>query len=203
MTSRITFYTHYDDKYALVEDMFCGYIGEAVRDYHRPGRRKTIPPARRYRGYYNMLDCILNLYYNNLAFFRGPPGKKPRTLLLLPPYFLQCRRIYPKAQPSDGIKLSFAANRRAALCNGLWGVINECYASGTPREDMRKDIRSMFHDILVFALFSKKKRPVSALAGKQAKGRPMAARFFAVWLPVLCPGRIRIYSCRCSPFRLF
>jgi hypothetical protein len=44
----------------------------------------------------------------------------------------------------------------ALLCNGLWGVINECYASGTPREDMRKDIRSMFHDILVSPLFSKK-----------------------------------------------
>ena len=58
--------------------MFCDYIGEAVRDYHRL-QAENNPSREALQGYYNMLDCILNLYYNNLAFFRGPPRKETRT----------------------------------------------------------------------------------------------------------------------------
>ncbi len=33
-TSRITFYTYYEDKYALVNEMFADYIQEADQNYH-------------------------------------------------------------------------------------------------------------------------------------------------------------------------
>ena len=33
--SRITFYTHYEDKYVLAEELFSDYIAEADDNYHR------------------------------------------------------------------------------------------------------------------------------------------------------------------------
>jgi hypothetical protein len=44
----------------------------------------------------------------------------------------------------------------ALLCNGLWGVINECYTINTPWENIRKDIKEMYRDILLSDIFLKK-----------------------------------------------
>jgi len=153
MTSRITFYTHYDDKYALVEDMFRDYIDEAVRDYHRL-QAENNPSHTALQGYYNMLDCILNLYYNNLAFFsRTSPERNPYLYSAFY-HHIFCNVDEYIRRHSRQMAAKYPSRQTAALlCNGLWGVINECYASGTSRTDMRRDIRSMFHDILVSPLF--------------------------------------------------
>ena len=47
--SRITFYTYYDDKYALIDEMVADYIREADADYHRSNSRIT-PPATAPKG---------------------------------------------------------------------------------------------------------------------------------------------------------
>ena len=155
MTSRITFYTHYDDKYALAEDMFRGYVDEAVQDYYRL-QAENNPSRDALHGYYNMLDCILNLYYNNNSFFAwASPDRNPYLYSAFYHHIFDNVDDYIKRH-SRQMPSKYPSRQTAALlCNGLWGVINECYTGGISRTGMRRTLHSMFHDILTSGLFQK------------------------------------------------
>ena len=75
--SRITFYSHYNDKYALLDDIFNDMLRIGTEDYYR--RQEENNPARRLAaGYVNMLDSILELYYDRFDFFQHTnPEKNP------------------------------------------------------------------------------------------------------------------------------
>ena len=179
MTSRITFYTHYDDKYALVEDMFCGYIGEAVRTT-TDCRRKTIPPSREaLQGYYNMLDCILNLYYNNLAFFCGPPRKETRTYT---PLFTTIFSAM-STNISEGTAIRWHQTILRANCRALVQRPVGCYQRMLCEAERRgrtyARISVPCSTTSWFRPFFLRKTSCER-AGRKTKGRPMAA-LFVVW----------------------
>ena len=67
-TSRITFYTHYDDKYDLVDDISEDMIKMAQEEYQNL-QKKNNPSKDSVISYCNFLDCILNIYYKNIKFF--------------------------------------------------------------------------------------------------------------------------------------
>lgn len=152
-TSRITFYTYYEDKYALIEEMFDDYVREAVADYRRL-QLENNPAHTALGGYDNMLECILNLYYNNLNFFAAvAPEKNPylyslffRTVLSSVNSYVEDHRVQMPPKYSS-------RQTAALLCNGLWGVINECYHSASSPEEMRRSVKDMYHDILVSPVF--------------------------------------------------
>ena len=62
--SRITFYSHYSDKYALVDEIFQDMVALGTEDYEKmqqennPGRDEVI-------SYCNILDAIMELYYSH------------------------------------------------------------------------------------------------------------------------------------------
>lgn len=152
-TSRITFYTYYEDKYALAEDIFEDFVSEAVEDYHRlQGLNNAGNESM--GGYMNMLDCILNLYYNHIDFFSETTSSKN-------PYLYSCfyRHIFRSVQDyverhRKNIIPKYSAKQTAALlCNGLWGVINECYDSTKHPDAMRKAVTDMYTDILMSDIF--------------------------------------------------
>lgn len=66
--SRITFYAHYEDKYALAEEIFSDHIQEAQDKYHTL-QAENNPKNNGFIGYQNLLDAILSLYYDNYTFF--------------------------------------------------------------------------------------------------------------------------------------
>lgn len=66
--SRITFYSHYSDKYALLEDIFNDMLCIGTEDYYRR-QEENNPERGLVRGYVNMLSAILDLYYDRFDFF--------------------------------------------------------------------------------------------------------------------------------------
>lgn len=66
--SRITFYSHYSDKYALLEDIFNDMLWIGTEDYYRR-QEENNPERGLVRGYVNMLSAILDLYYDRFDFF--------------------------------------------------------------------------------------------------------------------------------------
>lgn len=154
-TSRITFYTYYEDKYDMMNELFMEYTHEAMRDYRRL-QNENNPEKDVLKGYYNLLDCILNLYYNNLPFFStATAAQNPYLYSSFYNYifdnlveYIDChqRQIVPK----------YSSRQTAALLsNGLLGVITECYFVGKPSPDTRNNIRSMYRDILASSIFVK------------------------------------------------
>ena len=75
--SRITFYSHYSDKYALLDEIFDDMLKLGTEDYYRR-QRENNPIGRLAAGYVNMLDAILQLYSDRFDFFRHTdPEKNP------------------------------------------------------------------------------------------------------------------------------
>lgn len=73
--SRITFYAHYEDKYALAEEIFSDHMQEAQDKYHML-QAENNPKNNGFIGYQNLLDAILSLYYDNYAFFSHTTSKE-------------------------------------------------------------------------------------------------------------------------------
>ena len=75
--SRITFYSHYNDKYALLDDIFEDMLSAGKADYYRR-QKENNPRGHLVAGYVNMLDCILEIYFDRYDFFRHTdPEKNP------------------------------------------------------------------------------------------------------------------------------
>ena len=66
--SRITFYSHYDDKYDLVSDISEDLLNSAQKEYQKL-QSENNPQKDPITSYCNFLDCILNMYHDNLNFF--------------------------------------------------------------------------------------------------------------------------------------
>ena len=67
--SRITFYTHYKDKFALLDDIFNDMLIIGKEGYHRR-QEENNPENNLTQGYLNVLDSILSLYYERYDFFQ-------------------------------------------------------------------------------------------------------------------------------------
>lgn len=153
-TSRITFYTHYDDKYDLAEDIFSDYVKEAVADYYRLQEQNN-PNRLALFGYYNMLDCILNLYSRNRKLFAMISSE--RNPYLYSAFYQHIfRSVYDYIiRHSAQMSPKYPPRQMAALiCNGLWGVITECCTREGDFEAVRGNIMSMFNDILQSDIFN-------------------------------------------------
>lgn len=158
LTSRITFYTHYEDKYALAAELFGDFAQIAVEDYHRLQAANN-PEKAVVQGYYNMLDCILNLYYSNLELFSMASPQK--NAFLYASFYHQLFHTLEKyvEKHSKQMPHKYSARQTAALlCNGLLGVINECYDSTLPPQKLRNDVREMYRDILMSPIFEAPKK---------------------------------------------
>lgn len=150
--SRITFYTYYDDKYSLVNEMFDDYTREAKENYAM--LQKSDNPGNNFLiEYDNLLECIIRLYYDNLDFFaQTSPQKNPylfaefqnHVFLSVANFFNEHKTLKPK----------YSAKQTASLiCGGLFGVINICNSSLMPASVVNKLTHSMYKDILLSDLF--------------------------------------------------
>lgn len=79
--SRITFYAHYSDKYALADDIFSDML-QIGTDIYRTKQEKENPGNDLVMGYCNMLNSILEVYYDCFAFSSIPARGKTRILHL-------------------------------------------------------------------------------------------------------------------------
>jgi len=142
-TSRITFYTHYADKYELVNDLFSDMAEEAERNYERV-QRENNPQRNIATGWCNLLDCILNLYYSHIALFsKAAQAENPYLSFLFYQYVLRYveRHI---ADEGDTLNLKYSAKKTTGfICYGLWGFINAAHSEKASVDLVKKQAREL------------------------------------------------------------
>ena len=154
-TSRITFYTYYEDKYALTEEMFTDYTNEAIADYTRLQSENNCP-KNAMQGYYNMLECIINLYYNNIEFFsHAQPEKNPYLYTSFSRHVFSNVENYIELHKKQMPPKYSSLQTAALLCHGIWGVINEAYRHVKSKEELQSSVMGMYGDILRSDIFLK------------------------------------------------
>lgn len=147
-TSRITFYTHYRDKYDLIDDISKDMIKIAQDEYKRLQEENNFckDPIS---SYCNFLDCILDMYYKNLQFFsHTSPYENPYLNFSFYRYMLKYLEIHTQKR-SEKLKPKYSNKKIAAfLCYGLWGFINESQAEQCSVEKVKRETRKILKDIM-------------------------------------------------------
>ncbi len=144
--SRITFYSHYSDKYALLEDIFNDMLCIGTEDYYRR-QEENNPERGLVRGYVNMLSAILDLYYDRFDFFQYTnPEVNPYLASRLYGIILEMVEMHTIHVNQ---KLKYSAKKIAGfVCFGMLGFVNECQKSNESLEETKRETRVLLEDVL-------------------------------------------------------
>lgn len=146
--SRITFYNHYSDKYALVDDIFQHYA-DLGRQAYAAKQTKNNPKGIPSISYCNILDSTLDMYYTNMDFFKHTtPESNPYLAFKFYDVILSIVEEHTMRE-------SFADNLRYSpkeiagfICFGLTGFINEGHKQHLPIATIRKNASQLMRSIL-------------------------------------------------------
>lgn len=138
--SRITFYTHYSDKYDLAEDVFQELIADGTAEYNALQRANN-PQRDPIIGYSNILDCIFNLFELHPGFFQCMHSDKNPYLTTA--FFSHAMAILEQHtnHSSSVLTPKFPLHSiMAFLCFGLGGFISEGGLSLSDGREAAKEI---------------------------------------------------------------
>ena len=146
--SRITFYSHYNDKYALLDDIFNDMLQIGTADYYRR-QRENNPAGKLAAGYVNMLDAILEIYYDRFDFFRYTnPEKNPYLASRLYSIILETVEMHT-LHVKKRLSLKYSPKKIAGfVCFGMLGFVNESHEENTPLEEIRREARVLLKDLI-------------------------------------------------------
>ena len=146
--SRITFYSHYNDKYALLDDVFEDMLQIGTEDYYRR-QRENNPTGRLAAGYVNMLDAILELYYNRFDFFQYTnPERNPYLASRLYSIILETVEMHTM-HVKKRLRLKYSPKKIAGfVCFGMLGFVNESHEENTPLEEISQESRVLLQDLI-------------------------------------------------------
>lgn len=146
--SRITFYSHYSDKYALLDEIFDDMLKTGTEDYYRRQAEKN-PGRKLAAGYVNLLDAILELYYDRFDFFRHTnPEKNPYLASRLYSIILETVEMHT-LHVEKHLPLKYSAKKITGfVCFGMLGFVSESHNDNTPLSEIRKEARVLLTDLL-------------------------------------------------------
>ena len=146
--SRITFYAHYSDKYALLDEIFSDMLAVGTEDYYRRQKEKN-PTGSLAAGYVNMMNSILDLYYSRYDFFQhANPEKNPYLASRMYSIILETVEIHTLHMKAYH-KLRYSPKKIAGfVCFGMLGFLNESHKEKVPLEQIRTDAVQLLNDLL-------------------------------------------------------
>lgn len=155
--SRITFYSHYSDKYALLDDIFNDLLAVGTEDYYRR-QKENNPGGKLTAGYVNMLDSILKVYYDRFDFFQHTdPEKNPYLASRMYSIILETVEMHT-LHVKKRMKLKYSPKKIAGfVCFGMFGFVNEAHNEKTPLIQIQKEARGLLADLLRSGILAESK----------------------------------------------
>ncbi|SHN50994.1 TetR/AcrR family transcriptional regulator [Desulfitobacterium chlororespirans] len=146
--SRITFYAHYNDKFALVDEMFAEMLESATRDY-RNSQKENNPANDTIQTFCNLLDCIFNLYNENMSLLTYTTiDKNPYLYYMFYSYIVRNVELVI-IHRDKVIKPKYSIKQVSGfICNSLWAFIIEAQTEGSTINMVRKDAKKVLTGIL-------------------------------------------------------
>lgn len=143
--SRITFYTHFSDKYDLAESIFQEVIERGTDDYARLQQQNN-PDNDPVLAYCNMLDSILKQYSEHYDFFQHTaPNKNPYLSSSFYNHVMDIVEQHTHKASSVLLPRYPVRAITAFLCFGLGGFISE---SLDLSDQAGLNAKTILHDIL-------------------------------------------------------
>lgn len=147
-TSRITFYTHYSDKYELVEEVFRDMRAEASKEFYRL-QSENNPNRDEVQSYCNLMDCILDVYYGQSPFFsHAKPQDSYYLFCYLHYYIIENVERYIRRERPDLPERHPVRRMVAFVCSGLWAAIDQGQAEGYSLPEIREQAKQTLRALL-------------------------------------------------------
>lgn len=146
--SRITFYAHYSDKYALVDEIFQDMITIGTTDYEKLEKLEN-KENDQVLSYCHILDAIMGLYYRYFDFFRcTAPDKNPYLAFAF--YSIVLETVEQHTKKLGGKHQILYSPKKIAgfLCYGMIGFINEGHKDKVSVEQSKKEAKELLMGVL-------------------------------------------------------
>lgn len=152
--SRITFYTHYTDKFDLLGDLFLDFSEAAIARF-QAFQAENNPKKDAYVSCRNLLDSLLDLYFDATGALSDPLTEESPHL-----YFALSKCILDSAERvmiAEKIPVNPHFGMRKTVwffCYGLLGLINEARAEGGEMDGIREEARGILSALMHTELFA-------------------------------------------------
>ena len=123
-------------------------IWAGTEDYYRR-QREYNPTGKLAAGYVNMLDAILEIYYDRFDFFQYTnPEKNPYLASRLYSIILETVEMHTM-HVKERLPLKYSPKKIAGfVCFGMLGFVNESHEENTPLEEIRREARVLLKDLI-------------------------------------------------------
>lgn len=151
--SRVTFYTHYNDKFDLADDIFSDMHAKGLQEF-RHLQSENNPEDDPVTGYCNLLDCILTVFNDNYEFFRHTnPSENPYLAFSFYTKVLKTVEEHTEKASKSLIPKYSVRKITSFLCYGLCGFVTEGRAAkssfDTIRQEAKEILRGIFYSNLL------------------------------------------------------
>lgn len=153
-TSRITFYTHFADKYELLDAIFQEYLASARNEYAELQKQNN-PEKDPIQNYCNLQESILDLCLSTIPFLNNTfpgDGSYINTSFY---HYLYKYVEHRVERESAHLNYKYSVSRISSfLTYGFWGFITKCKEEAVPLDEAKKEARELLlallkNDVLV------------------------------------------------------
>ena len=147
-TSRITFYTHFADKYELLDMIFQEYLASARNEYAEL-QKKNNPEGEPIQNFCNLLESILDLCLSTIPFLNNTFPSDGSYINTSFYHYLYKYVEHRVERESQYLSYNYSVTRISSfLTYGFWGYITKCKEESVPIEDAKKEARELLVALL-------------------------------------------------------
>lgn len=155
-TSRITFYTHYADKYELLDSIFQEYLASARNEYAELNKRNN-PEKNPIQNYCNLLESILNLCLCRIPFLKNTFPSDGSYINTSFYHYLYKYVEHRVERESAYLEYRYSVGQIASfLTYGFWGFITKCKEESVSIETAKAEARELLLSLLQNNVIAKK-----------------------------------------------
>ena len=149
-TSRVTFYTYYNDKYDLLTDLYHSLADEAQESFRK--RQKSNNPQESFdKSIQNLLDTILS-FEDNSVFSAARLALEHDFIPIYHDFLLDCIRRFEIRYPEQMQSRYPVQQLNSFIAFGLWGFLHS--HPGPVTEKDKADARMLINDLVNSRIFS-------------------------------------------------
>ena len=154
-TSRITFYTHYADKYELLDSIFQEYLASARNEYAELNKENN-PEKDPIQNFCNLLESILDLCLSTIPFLNKTfpaDGSYINTAFY---HYLYQYVEHRVERESAYLEYKYSVSRVASfLTYGFWGFVRKSKEESAPLDEIKKEAKELLLDLLKNSVIAK------------------------------------------------
>ncbi|MBE6783562.1 MAG: TetR family transcriptional regulator [Ruminococcaceae bacterium] len=147
-TSRITFYTHFADKYELLDSIFQEYLASA-RNQYAELQKKNNPDSDPVKSFCNLLESVLDLCLCTIPFLNNTFPSDGSYINTSFYHYLYKYVEHRVEREGRFLTYKFSVSRISSFITyGFWGFVTKCKEESAPIEEIKKQTKELLISLL-------------------------------------------------------